>query len=144
MAEAFAHHRSHHAPAPSADYAGLVEPSNAEQADWPDCTRDYVAALSCEVERLKTRLERTRPEFDRDDLDGIACRDETIKLLDAKAMWLVLERDVAHAQGFREGLEAAYAKAKGTNADLHYDAGSAYRVMLRAIKAIERPADADA
>lgn len=42
-----------------------------------------ITALSAEVERLTKRLE-AEPPFDRDDLDGIACRDETIKLLEAR------------------------------------------------------------
>jgi hypothetical protein len=48
-----------------------------------DATAARITALSAEVERLTKRLE-AEPPFDRDDLDGIACRDETIRLLEAR------------------------------------------------------------
>lgn len=34
----------------------MIEPSNAEQAEWPDTTRDYVTALQAENEKLREAL----------------------------------------------------------------------------------------
>lgn len=34
----------------------MIEPSNAEQAEWPDTTRDYVTALQAENEKLRELL----------------------------------------------------------------------------------------
>lgn len=34
----------------------MIEPSNAEKAEWSDVTRDYVHALEAEIERLKREV----------------------------------------------------------------------------------------
>lgn len=34
----------------------MIEPSDAEQATWPDATRDYVHALAARIERLRAAL----------------------------------------------------------------------------------------
>jgi hypothetical protein len=41
----------------------LCEPSNAEQADWPDATRDYVHGLEAAIEALPTREMRVVAEI---------------------------------------------------------------------------------
>ena len=38
----------------------IVEPSNAEQTDWPDATRNYVHGLETEITRLRAELERAK------------------------------------------------------------------------------------
>lgn len=46
----------------------MTEPSDAEQATWPDATRDYVHSLEAQIERLRAVLTRWS-EYD--DIDRI-------------------------------------------------------------------------
>ena len=50
----------------------MIEPSDAEKAEWPDATREYVAALEGEVERLRSFIKSIDDEwiaFDAADAD---------------------------------------------------------------------------
>lgn len=38
----------------------MIEPSNEEQALWPDVTRDYIHDLEAEIERLREALREVR------------------------------------------------------------------------------------
>lgn len=49
-----------------------------------DERRREIADRDRTIAHLKARLERSDPDFDRDDLDGISCRNDTIKLQDER------------------------------------------------------------
>lgn len=56
----------------------MIEPSNAERAEWSDVTRDYVHALEAEIERLREALRmiayHIRDENDPYEEDYWGCR----------------------------------------------------------------------
>jgi len=65
-----------------------------------------LAEKDAEIVRLRARLEMPEPPFDDDECDGIACRDDTIKLLDDR---------IAHTL---EALDTERAAHEATKAEL--------------------------
>lgn len=94
--------------------------------DAEELERQRLAAAD-EIERLRKRLEIPQPPFG--NYDGIACRDETIRLLDAQlAKWKALAETLAGAlQSYAEYCDICHGRGSiieedsATGADLWRD-----------------------
>ena len=95
---------------PQADIVERLRDRKQVLRDDGTCRRSWAAtsldlAAAAEITRLRARLE-VEPGWS-ESADGIACRDETIRLQDAHITRLRAELAEARIHGRREGLEAA-------------------------------------
>lgn len=105
----------------------------------------YQHEAAAEITRLRARLE-VEPGWP-ESADGIACRDETIRLQDAQIASLRAELAEARLQGRREGLEAwnRWYDAATADDDCEYLNGEGWNdaAKLRAIDPATLMKDAD-
>ena len=102
--------------------APMTQPTDiVERLNWIDVAEDRAKgnalcrSAAAEITRLRERLEVV-PGWS-EDVDGIGCRDETIRLQDERIERLRTKLAEAHTRGVKAGLEAALKALKTAQYD---------------------------